>query len=75
MEDISSQGETTYEVKVEEAKCFMRLKLPEYVLDCLVFAGSDTLALISDMDKKSLKEEEELCARVQGHSVYYLLVQ
>ena len=56
MDDMSSQGEISYEVKVEKAKCFMWLRHPEYVVDCLVSAGFDTLPLSADIDEMSLRE-------------------
>ena len=63
---MSSQGEISYEVKVEEAKCFMWLRLPEYVVDCLVSAGFDTMPLIVDMDEMPLKEVEEFVPVFRG---------
>ena len=69
MSDICS--ETTYEKQVEEAKTFMQQRLPEYVVNCLISSGFDTLPLIADMDVKSLDDVEQFCRSFQGQLMQY----
>ena len=54
MSDLGS--ETTYEAQVEEAKTLMQQRLPDYVVNCLVSSGLDTLPLTADMDVNSLDD-------------------
>ena len=67
MSDISR--ETTYEAQVEEAKTFMQQRLPQYVVNCLIASGFDTLPLLADMDVKSLDDVEQFCGSIQGQLI------
>ena len=43
----------SYDSLIEEATKLMKQRLPEYVVNCFISAGFDTLAVIADMDTSS----------------------
>ena len=43
----------SYKSLTEEAMKVMNQRLPEYVVNCFISAGFDTLAVIADMDTTS----------------------
>ena len=49
----------------------MQQRLPEYVVNCLMSSGYDTLPLTADMDMKSLDDVEQFCGSFQGQLMQY----
>ena len=47
---MKDEEEITYESRKQVAIKIMRTNLPEYVVNCFVAAGFDTLEVIADMD-------------------------
>ena len=51
-----------YDRDMEEALELIKYKLPEYLVNCLVAAGYDTISVISKTDDDSLQEIESFIA-------------
>ena len=51
-----------HDYDIKEALELMKCKLPEYIINCLVAAGYDTLPVISKLDNESIHEMESFIA-------------
>ena len=49
----------------------MQQRPPQYVVNCLISSGFDTLPLIADMDMKSLDDVEQFCGSYQEQLMQY----
>ena len=51
-----------HDYDIKEALELMKCNLPEYIINCLVAAGYDTLPVISKLDNESIHEMESFIA-------------
>ena len=61
-----------YDRDMEEALELMKCKLPEYLVNCLVVAGYDTISVISKIDDDSLQEIESFIAETFPDDMKYM---
>ena len=61
-----------YDRDMEEALELMKCKLPEYLVNCLVAAGYDTISVISKIDDDSLQEIESFIAETFPDDMKYM---
>ena len=61
-----------YDRDMEEALELMKCKLPEYLVNCLVAAGYDTISVISKIDDDSLQEIESFIAETSPDDMKHM---